>query len=269
MRRIVVCTVALLTLATWAGPAAEGLMIDVLDSSGNKVGFIDVDVHPDGGGVQGWFQSTVGQPKPSLDAAAQQCGEHHFNWFQVVVADSNPPDGLEPPYIDPPQGGLGGQWADGLPWYWDEEVPDDPLNTPGFDPIFQLGSQLDKSDPDPEAPFDQLRYEDFPQDAPGTEVTFVTWLVSLNEDGSVHSYHGGFTWTWEAEEGGGGGGGRELYWGTTYGAATLDPTPLSGDQAWYYHNLLVPEPSTFVMLAVVGLLACARRRRVAYRGSEN
>lgn len=61
----------------------------------------------------------------TVRGALEKNGEHHWNWYQVVVRDNDPPtdaagNPLTPPYVDPPTGGYPGQLADGHPWYWDE-----------------------------------------------------------------------------------------------------------------------------------------------------
>ncbi len=245
--------VALAVVALFpSGVALAGLIIPVRDSNGNQVGYIDVDESPDGNGVQGWFQSTTGNP-PSVAAAAAACGEDHFNWFQVVLSDNKPPwdadgDPCSPPYIDPPLGGYENQWGDNQPWYWDEgPIPPDP-KVPVV-PGMRLGDHYDDSDGN--GTMDQLRFEDFPGGVPGTEVSFATWLVSLNADGSVHSFHGGFSWDWDEATGGGGGGGRGLWPGS--GIADLDLThpaiELSPGLGWQFYNqfFAVPEPGGFVL----------------------
>src|SRR5262245_47403914 len=102
-----------------------------INCSGNFVGSIDVNVNADMDGVTGEFRSETGGPPNTLAAAAAACGEDHFNWYQIV-------SGVHPlipgggPQVDPQPGGQGGQWADMVPWYWDEVSP--PAGTPGFDP---------------------------------------------------------------------------------------------------------------------------------------
>jgi hypothetical protein len=110
--------------------------------------------------------------------------------------------------IWPPLGGYGApdtQWADGLPWLWDEG-PDPPGGTPGFedgynleDVLDDLGDQFGADGID-----DSLFYEDFPYGPRGSSVTFRTWLVSLDEDGLPHDFHERFQWTWSNPNGGDG-----------------------------------------------------------------
>lgn len=162
----------------------------------NLVG--NITVNAGGGGVSGGFTSTVGGPPPTLAAAAAACGEDHFNWYQIVTADNKPPKDAggnqipvpPPAYVDPPPGGYSNQWADQLPWYWDETKP--APGTPNYDPNLQLSAQTTA---------DTLKFSDFPGGAANTNLSFATWLVSLNADGSFHSWHEGFTWDWSNASG--------------------------------------------------------------------
>ena len=177
---------------------SDALSIPVTAPDGTPVGTIDVGVSAGGDGIVGGFTSTHGDPA-SLDDAAKKCGEHHFNWFQVVVADTNPPNGTDgnpvtPPYIDPPTGGYQNQWADGLPWYWDEGDDPEP-GTPGWEDGYHLDDNLEDTNGD--GVNDKLKFVDYPYSPPPTHVEFNTWLVSCNEDGSLHSFHGGFSWTYD------------------------------------------------------------------------
>ena len=61
----------------------------------------------------------------SLSATAQAClgTGAHFNWYQIVTQDPQPPRNSTVPYVDPQPGGnaiVTGGWRDGLPWYYDE-----------------------------------------------------------------------------------------------------------------------------------------------------
>lgn len=217
------------------------------------VGQISVDAFD--GGVTGGFTSVVGMP-PSLDAAAAMCDEDHFNWFQVVIADNDPPDAVDggslfPPYIDPPSGGYGVpdlHWADNPPWLWDEGA-DPPANTPGFeDGLYNIEDVLlDVSPVDGIA--DTLLFDDVPDGPVGTQLIFQTWLVSLNADGTLHEFHEGFEWTWQ----------RTQTLGP--GIVAIAPQPLTISQGMaLYSQLVLPEPSSIAMV-VVGLCAVALRQR--------
>lgn len=243
------CAAAMVCLVVyfWMAAAAQAVSIPVIckDAAGNDVTVGDIDVNPsaDGTGVTGGFTAVT-----TLAAAAAFCGEDHFNWFQVVLADNMPPNGpagpgnpLTPPYFDPPLGGYGPpdtQWGDGLPWYWDEgaDPPAGPPPTPGFSDGYNLDDNISLDGK-------TLHFEDFPGGAAGTSLVFATFLVSLNADGSLHSFHDGFLWTWSNT------------------AANPDGTAavgqhLAGNQGQQLYNQLVPEPSSIV-LAVLGLAFCA------------
>lgn len=258
--RILSC-LAVFAALTWiaaTGPAVSALTIPVTAADGTPMGTIDVNVSADGSGVVGGFTSTYPSPpppdaKPSLAAAAAYMGEDHFNWFQVVLADNDPPtdaagNPLTPPYIDPPPGGYPGQWGDDLPWYWDEGTPPKP-GDPGFqdyDPAYDRTSQ--EVDTNNDAVIDKLNFADFPNGPVPTNLEFVTFLVSLNADGSLHSLHGGFTWTWSNDPTGGGGDDgedrRNLF--PPYAPlAFLDETQpgLTPAAGLALYSSLVPEPS--------------------------
>ena len=213
-----------------------------------QVGWIKVQT--DGTGVKGSFESIVGGPPPSLKAAAQMLGEDHFNWFQVVLEDNRPPQDsggnpLAPPYTDPPPGGYyppghpDRQWADKLPWYFDEYAPLPPWgSTWSEDYLRETNESLDT-----------LGFFDYPGGPAGTTVKFATWLVSLYADGSVHRFYEGFTWTWSNSPTNPG------------GSATISDDMLPGERAWEY----IPEPATCVLAGggFLSLLVTRRRRRRA------
>ena len=93
--------------------------------------------------------------------------------------------------------------------------------------------------------------------------------MSLNADGSVHSYHGGFTWEWSADDPGDGGR-RWLSPGQVGSVAFLDENQpgLPPSLAWqYYYSLaVVPEPAGCVLaglgFACLVVVAVVRRRRL-------
>lgn len=248
---------------------ATALTIPVTAPDGTQVGEVRVHIAPDLSGVMGAFVSSYGDP-PSLAAAAAACGEHHFNWYQLVMSDNMPPNGpdgkpLTAPYWDPPFGGYGPpdrQWADNLPWYWDEGA-DPPRGTPGFYDGLHLDDNL--HDRNGDGVKEVLGFNDFPSGPLGTEVVFQTWLVSLNEDGSLHSFHGGFAWSWTNPDDGDWGGGR-WPWPLGMGIATLDEgqTPLTPEQGLAAFRQSIPDPGslTLLVLGLCGALA-ARRRRMA------
>lgn len=227
---------------------------------GTVVGNVTVKVTDDPGppqnkGITGGFTSTVPQPpppgtEPSISGALQALGEDHFNWFQVVVKDEPPagrPPGQTPPYIDPPSGGAWGQWADSKPWYFDEETPPEP-HPPGYEPRYHWENPYNNRDTDGDGTLDTFWYEDFPYGPVGTDLEFYTWLVSCNADGSLHSFHGGFNWTWKR------------------GSVLCDIAgPLPDSLAYqYYYATIIPEPASVILaslgIACLVIVSMVRRR---------
>lgn len=268
----------------------------------------EVTVNPLDSGVFGGFTSFVGMP-PSLDAAAQICDEDHFNWFQVIIADNDPLNDVNgvqqsPPYIDPPLGGYGPpdtQWADDLPWLWDEG-PDPPLGTPGFDDGFYNLEDVLLDNLGSDGVADTLLFDDVPGGFFGSAVAFQTWLVSLDADGSLHEFHEGFAWSWSNPSGGDGASvvlpqplppelGLTLYQQLATGDFDHDgdwdgadflkwqrgesPDPLSAEDLadWKTNfgspsttaSAAVPEPCLVAMLLTAAFASCATRRRRALR----
>lgn len=190
----------------------QASLMVIVSCMGMQVGKITAKLDA-AGGVTGGFMSTTldADGKPSLDAAAEKCGEDSFNWHQIVTKDTMPPvdsmgNRLTPPYDDPPPGGYGDdpntpgddtQWADDERWYWDEGA-DPPLGTPGFQDGFHVDDNT--VDTDMDGVDDTLRYFDFPRGPAGTELMFTTLLVSI-KDGEFHSYHRGFDWSWSNSTG--------------------------------------------------------------------
>lgn len=246
-RAVLIITCALtLVLACAADPLTIGV-----NCGGNQVGTISVQVSASGAGITGGFTSTVGGPPATLAAAAAACGENHFNWYQVVTADNKVPNDshgnpVNPPYVDPPPGGYSNQWADSLPWYWDEYAP--PAGTPNFDANLLLSNQTGLT---------TLNFSDFPGGAAGTNLSFVTFLVSLNADSSFHAFEGGFSWTWS---------------NSTGSAVATAPQLIQGGAPTdaQYRNIIggfntsIPEPSSMVLFAsgALSLFGYKIRRRL-------
>lgn len=221
-----------------------------------QVGTINMDTV--GGAAVGGFTSTAGMP-PSLAAAAAACSEHHFNWYQIVTADNQAPkdrmgNQLVPPYVDVPPGGydvaFDPTWADDLPWYYDEYEP--PAGTKDFNPGF-LRKNKEKGA--------TLEYEDAPGGKKGLMLSFKTWLVSLNANGSFHSFHPGFSWDLTIDAMGK----REA---KNLMALLNNKTPVLPTNAEYQQltrgfATAIPEPATFALLAAglaaMGLFARPRR----------
>ena len=188
-------SVVMLAVATSVAPGQVDINCD-----GMKVGEVSFQTATasDGSpGVVGSFVATINDAngKPSIDAAAAKCDEDHFNWYQTAEGTHPliPGGGPQP---DPLPGGNNppGDWADKLPWYWDEGA-DPPAGTPGFSDGYHVDDNTFDSNKD--GVKDTLGYQDFPAGPAGTNVTFHTWLVSLNADGSLHSFHdGGIQWNY-------------------------------------------------------------------------
>jgi hypothetical protein len=215
--------------------------------NGGSVGSIDLSVINGGSfpGVVGAFNATG-----SLAAAATACGVDHFNWYQVITADTSPP--LDPsnipvpvPFVDPISGGFSSLWADKLPWYWNETNPPSPPPS-----NFVNGLQLNQN-----TSTNALGYEDRPGGGPATDITLKTWLVGLNADSSLNMWLGGFQWEWTLNN--------------VSIADTLSGPPPSSE----YQDIIgafalpggptsaVPEPSTKALLAVgLSLLLLGRRK---------
>lgn len=187
---------AFAVFALLAVQEAGALTVPVFcDSNPNPIGEITVNAgtggNPARGNISGGFTSFVPGPPdtPSLAGAAAACGEHHFNWYQIVTADNQPPPGLTPPYVDVPPGGypieFDDTWGDDLPWYYDEYAPNPVPPGRTYIPQLQLSAQT--------AP-NFLGFFDAPSGPDGLNLSFKTWLVSLNADGSLHGFHSGFSW---------------------------------------------------------------------------
>jgi len=192
-----------------------------------------------GSGVSALFQANT-----SLSGAEAACGANHFNWYQVVTADTLPPitasgHPLSAPYVDPPAGGYSTLWADNLPWYWNETAP--APGTPHYSSIYSLSAWTSPSG---------LKFQDLPS---GGSVSFQTWLVGLNANSSFEGWYGGFSWQLLS---------TGVSSGLSFFAAGAIPTAQDYQQVIGAFATAVPEPS-IVALVAIGLpflLARGRRR---------
>jgi len=203
-----------------------------------------------GNGMTASFTSSVGGPPATLAAAAAACGEDHFNWYQIVTADNQLPPGLAVPYVDPPSGGydptFDNTWADDRPWYYDEYAP--AVVPPGrvVSPGLQLGANTTAS---------TLSFYDRPNGAPGLHLHFMTWLVSVNANGTLHEFHEGFSWDFDRP--------------TTAASRTASNVqvllnPPTNAQFAQITTSFAPEPSTMLLIVSAGAgLVVFRRRRGA------
>jgi hypothetical protein len=174
--------------------------VDVVTPGKVKVGTLAVEyggLTPRDVGIQAVFTSTTGAP-PTVKAAAKAYGDKgdHFNWYQVVTADNNPPFfkkggkviALKPPYVDGPPDGycnaagepIGGTF-DNLPWFWNDSA------FPGK--LFHYSTYT--KDP-------SFTFRDIPSDKKAaTTIKFKAWLVVVDGKGERVAWSGvGVQWTW-------------------------------------------------------------------------
>jgi PEP-CTERM motif-containing protein len=249
--------VAGIALCTILQPAEATTIPVFCDSNPNAIG--EINVNPSGTGISGGFTSFVPAGTPSLAGAAAACGEHHYNWYQIVTADNQPPPGITPPYVDPPPGGyplaFDPTWADALPWYYDEYAPNPVPPGRNVDNALQLSSRTHPN---------LLDFADFPGGGNGLNLSFKTWLVSLNADGSLHEFDSGFSWNFSIPAAGGPGSVTNIVslgdeWFT-------DPHPPTTGE---YNNIIrgfaasIPEPSSLFLMIGFGVLLVVVRHRKA------
>jgi hypothetical protein len=186
-------------------------------------------------------------------------GEDHLNWFQKITKDTNPPKDLagnvlKAPYIDPPPGGYSDQWADELPWYYDEHTPTEAeLAGREWSPRLLLDNHINDT-------LGRLTYSDGPDGSRGDKVSFATFLVSVNND-NTYTPLAGFSWS--VEFGGGG-----LPGDTTYVSSLTANAPFVADYATEIYDqfgwtaVMAPEPSTALLLSIglAGLGLGGRKR---------
>lgn len=210
-----------------------------------------VNVGKSGSGIDGTFE-TLGHAG-TLAAAAAACGEDHFNWYQVVMADNQAPrdragNQLNPPYVDVPPNGYDAAfdptWSDTLPWYFDEYEP--PAGTANVERGLLLSSQTGNT---------SLGFEDFPGGENGLSLSFKTWLVSLNADSSFHSFHGGFSWDFSITDDGSSIGVSNI--------ALLGGAPIAAEYAAIIANFdtRIPAPPGLFLLSLGFFWAMTRHAR--------
>ena len=234
-----------------------GITIPVVCGT-NQVGVINVNAVNQGNtnnGMSGSFSTIPIPPNAgTLAAAAALCGEDHFNWYQIITAVNIPVTNynnqpLTAPFVDVPPGGYStnfdNTWGDNIPWYYDEG-PATPGPNQTVEPGLSLGANTSLT---------TLNFGDFPNGPNGFNVTFKTWLVSLNADSSFHAFEGGFSWGFTVSTNGT----RNATAPVSLGAG-VNPTDAE------YANIIggfatsVPEPAVISLIAV-GAVAFARAVR--------
>src|SRR5262245_29801008 len=230
------CTGFCVLIAVSVPSSVSAQPISIL-CNGTQVGTMELT--PTDNFVSGEFRVTSGL---TLASAAEFCGEDHFNWLQIVLFARHAPvdSGGQPlgwPFVDPPSGGYGDDpntpgddtlWADAFPYYWNGG-PDPPDGTPGF----KSGLSLDDN-----STLDTLNFLDVPQSPFDDQfIVFFTLLASVNADGSLHSIHCGYLWTWETTD--------------------------SGDTVSSFQA--VPEPNTLALIGTGTAICWSRRRHLFNR----
>jgi hypothetical protein len=170
---------------------AGALPVDV-SVNGEVVGTVNAAIEASGAdeGVRGGFEVSKTNPDGSVMSLAELerfLGQDHLNWFQKVTRVEPDDPAIADPFIDPPSGGFGTQWADDRPWYWDEFRPVPVPDGKVVGDAFQLSNRAHGS---------TLDYFDFPGgQANGTEVDFVTCLISDYGNRKYHVLGGCFGWS--------------------------------------------------------------------------
>ena len=231
--------------------------------NGENVGTVHIELKPKGAsfGLTGMFSVTKENDQGdalSIEELEAFPGQDHLNWFQKVTLDTHPPkdaDGndIVPPYIDPPINGYSDQWADDIPWYFDEfERPAGEARDWNID--FLLESNVDGS---------ILKYFDFPSDSVvGTTLDFVTFLVS-DYGNESYSVLGGFSWSTLTEKNEG----TVFTTVTSLIAGANFLQEYAGEIHTEFGWTLVPEPSTILMLGLSLLGFSMGGRRFAKKNS--
>lgn len=260
---------------------------------------------PDGSAVAFFY------PNGSLSAIAEAClgPGAHFNWYQIGIADPQPPRNATVPYVDPQPGGnafVVGGWRDSLPWYYDELPPG---SGPGciqngvdtcqfYSPIsWQITSPCITYLAGKTCPMfnytparDILAYSDTPQNPQGSiQLSFETRLVIVSADQASWAFVAGFAWDWANPS-------PLLGVSSNFRPLTDaqlqnppparqgggppppfldDPPPHSSlgfpPNPVFHEATMIPEPSSFALLGLGAavLLVGYRRRGPAFRGRRS
>jgi hypothetical protein len=160
--------------------------------NGKALGEIALEVHRDLRGSQG-LEGAFTPTGMTLTDIRQYLGSKeqdrkvptHLNWLQVLTSSNLPLPSPQAPFIDPIIGGFSKQWADNLPWYFDEELTPDPLPAGKEYGAFALQENTIGDS--------QLKYIDYVVGHPiGTEFSFQTFLVADYGDKTYRPLDYGF-----------------------------------------------------------------------------
>ncbi len=135
------------------------------------------------GGCSGWSCSTLSTfQAQSAPKATMSRSDVDVRSVRSLVSFGTPSSSQPGGY-----GGRDRDWADHFPWYWDETEPPGPGGNHA-----DRGNQLDVNIED-----EILFLSDAPDGAPGTELSFRTYLTGVPEQGSDPVFLGG--WGWDVE----------------------------------------------------------------------
>jgi hypothetical protein len=241
-------------LALAIGPATYGDITIPIPDVGTITVHIDLAT-PDfpNYAIEASFVAAGGQTLAQLEHAL---GQDHLNWFQKVLSIDPPIPGITPPFVDPPSGGLGPQWHDNIPWYWDEFLPSPVPPGKTADPIYLLANHISSDGT-------ALGFEDQPGNFPvGTGVNFATFLIS---DYGNHTYQvlgQGFTWTATIDPNG------HTVISNLAGGASFTSDYATEISTNYPNNFRqIPEPSSLALcgFGAIALAGCARWTRRSAR----
>jgi RHS repeat-associated protein len=162
----------------------KGIGVIVTGKDGQPIGTIIVDVVS--GSIQAEFSNEQNGKMQPLQEIAELVGADHFNWFQIIVEDDNPPVGEKPPYVDPPSGAelAKNKKADDKPGFYNEKGSE---NSPSTVANHDLG--------------DRFTYRDQPSEPKDGHITVRTWIIGVDAAGIPVYYGDGFEWREDFKDG--------------------------------------------------------------------